>query len=265
MLELCYTALSPFCRKVRMAMEFKELEFDLLPGDDLTQTAFWNPRAEVPILRDADTVICNSPDILGYLDRRYPERPVYPMEASRYAETRSWERFADTLVDPIVTVIGNFRFADLPPLPDELLLAARRDMKIVYDLLQDRLLDQNYICGKIGAADFALYPHIASGAALGLPCDPAQHSSVLAWVRRLRDRPEGRSDLLAAREWWQNQHAQEVDTQRVNWGAYRLEWLLANGFTEWFLEQVREDRVLWSTGPNNNALNHRSRQDRTVN
>ena len=31
-LTLCYTALSPFCRKVRMAMEHKGLEFALAPG-----------------------------------------------------------------------------------------------------------------------------------------------------------------------------------------------------------------------------------------
>jgi len=33
----CCTALSPFCRKVRMAMEHKGLEFALAAGDHVTE------------------------------------------------------------------------------------------------------------------------------------------------------------------------------------------------------------------------------------
>jgi glutathione S-transferase len=67
---LSYTALSPFCRKVRMALEFKGLPFELAPGDNVTEIAAFNPRAEVPVLIDGATVVCNSPDILAYLDRK---------------------------------------------------------------------------------------------------------------------------------------------------------------------------------------------------
>jgi glutathione S-transferase len=255
-LTLAYTALSPFCRKVRMAMDYKGLEFELGPGDHVSEVAAFNPRAEVPVLIDGETVVCNSSDILAYLDRRFPERPLYPAEARAYAQVRDWERLSDTHLDAILTVIGNWKFADLPPMPQGLQEAARRDATLVYDHLQSRLATREFICGDISAADFAFYPQVASGAALDVSLDRNRHAGVLAWLKRMRTRPEGETDLAAARAWWADREKQTVDTRRVNWGTFRLEWLLANGHTDWFARQVRQDKVLWSVGPRNNARNN---------
>jgi hypothetical protein len=41
--------------------------------------------------------------------------------------------------------------------------------------------------------------------------------------------------------------------------------LLANGGVEFFAEQVRQDKVLWSVGPNNNARNNPAAPDRIKN
>jgi len=255
-LTLCYTALSPFCRKVRMAMEYKGLDFELAPGDHVTEVAAFNPRAEVPLLIDGDVAVCNSPDILAYLDRKFPERPLYPADARSYADVREWERAADSQLDAILTVVGNWKFSDLPPMPPGLQDAARRDAAVIYDRLQGRLATREFICGEVSAADFAFYPHVVSGAALDLPLDATRHAAVRAWLKRMRTRPEGQTDLAAVRAWWADRDRQTVDTQRINWGTFRLEWLLANGCTDWFADQVRQDKVLWSVGPRNNARNN---------
>ncbi len=138
-LKLAYTALSPYCRKVRMAMEHKGLDFEIVTGDHVTEVPAFNPRAEVPVLIDGDTVVCNSPDILAYLDRKFPDRPLYPSDARAYARVREWERFADTQLDPIMTVIGNWKFANLPPMPAGLQEAARHDVGQLYDQLEAQL------------------------------------------------------------------------------------------------------------------------------
>jgi len=236
-----------------MAMEYKDLAFELAPGDHVKEVAAFNPRAEVPVLIDGATVVCNSPDILAYLDRKFPARPLYPTDGRAFADVREWERLSDTHLDAAFAVIGNWKFADLPPMPRGLHDAARHDTNRVYDQLQGRLATQEFICGDISAADFAFYPQVASGVALDLPLDRNRHADVLAWLKRMRARPEGQSDLAAARDWWANRERQTVDTERVNWGTFRLEWLLANGQADWFADQVRQDKVLWSVGPNNNA------------
>ena len=253
-LQLCYSPLSPFCRKVRMAMEHKGLDFSLVEVDRLDELPVWNPRAEVPILIDDQTHVFNSSDILAYLDRLYPARPLYPAQPAPYADVRAWERMADTQLDAIVTTIGNWHFADLPPMPEGLLEAAQRDVALLYDQLQQRLACRAFICGEISAADFAAYPHVAAGAALGLKFDPQRHPDIQRWLKAMRARPEGQTDAAAARDWWANRAAKTVDTQRINWGTFRLEWLLANGQADWFAAQVHQGKVLWSTGPDNHAL-----------
>ena len=253
-MKLCYTALSPFCRKVRMAMEYKGLAFDVVEADAVHDIPAFNPRAEVPVLMDGDITVCNSADILGYLDRKFPDRPLYPAEATAYADVREWERWADTHVDAVMTDLGVWKFAELPPMPDGLMEAGRREMNIAYDRLSERLTGRDFVCGAISAADFAFYPHVASGAFIGLPFDPRRHAPVLEWMKRMRARPEGQNDLAYARDWWANRAASPVDTQRINWGTYRLEWFLASGFHEFLFDQIRKDKVLWSTGPNNNAV-----------
>jgi HlyD family secretion protein len=252
-MTLCYTALSPFCRKVRMAIEYKGLSFELAAGDHVKEVAAFNPRAEVPMLIDGTTVVCNSSDILGYLDRKFPLRPLYPLDAPAFANVREWERLADTHLDAILTVIGNWKFADLPPMPEGLHDAARRDANRVYDQLQEQLATKDFICGDISAADFSFYPQVSSGAVFDVPLDRKRHADVLEWLKRMRARPEGQSDLAATRDWWAKRERQTVDTERVNWGTFRLEWLLANGHADWFADQVRQDKVSWSVGPNNNA------------
>jgi hypothetical protein len=72
----------------------------------------------------------------------------------------------------------------------------------------------------------------------------------------MRARPEGQTDLAAAREWWANKDKQTVDTERINWGTFRLEWLVANGQAAWFADQVQRDKVLWSVGPRANSRNN---------
>ena len=255
-LTLAYTALSPFCRKVRMAMEYKQLEFELAAADHVTEVPAFNPRAEVPVLIDENVVVCNSPDILAYLDRRFPERLLYPTDGRRYAIVREWERLADTQLDAVMTVLGNWKFAELPPMPEGLLGAARRDAMRMYDQLEERLASRPFVCDEISTADFALYPQVSAGAALDLPLDRHRHGAVFAWLRRMRSRPEVQSDLAAARDWWANREQQTVDTHRVNWGTFRLEWLLANGGVDFFAEQVRRDKVLWSVGPKSNSRNN---------
>lgn len=238
-----------------MAMEHKQIDFALAETDDIKTLPVWNERAEVPILIDVDTVVCNSPDILAYLDRRYPTRLLYPSESRRYADVREWERLADTALDAVVTVIGNWKFADLPPMPAGLMDSAVRDATTIYDRLQEKLVSREFICTEISAADFAFYPLVASGTALGLRLDGTRHADVVRWLKAMKSSPAGQSDLASVRAWWANPQAHQADTQRINWGTFRLEWLLANGQADWFAQQVRQGKVLWSVGRNNNALN----------
>lgn len=123
---LCYSALSPFCRKVSMILDWKGIAHEVFDSCDVAKYPGYNPRAEIPILIDDGLTVVNSADILGYLDRKHHELALYPRDARTYAEVRRWEREADTVIDAIVTDVAIFKWADIPPPPAGLLDAARR-------------------------------------------------------------------------------------------------------------------------------------------
>ena len=254
MLQLCYSALSPFCRKVRMAMDAMMLEYDLFDSGDITKYPAWNPRAEIPILVDEDTTVRNSATIIEYLHRRFPTSPsLLPQSPDAFAVAKEWELIADTMVDPIVTNVGIWAFADLRPMPDGLMTAAQSGLAHIYDQLEKQLSDNDYIAGALSVADIALYPQLVGAKSLGLAADPQRHPRTIAWIDRIKSTPFGQSDFKAVIRWWKSKDSQDVETDKINWGAYRLEWFLAHGFHNYFLEEIERDAVLWSVGPNNNA------------
>jgi glutathione S-transferase len=247
-MRLCYTALSPYCRKVRMALDFKGLEYEVVQVDHVGDLPAHSPRAEVPVLDDDGLVVCNSSDILGYIDRLQPAPPLYSQDASQFAQIRRWEMFADTRLDAVISVIGVFRLVGIPE-PPELSAAAYGETTELYDAMDQQLATHEYLCGAPTAADFAAYPHVASGAALGLRCNGERNRHLVRWLQMMRSRREVQADTLAVRDWWAHRSARPVDVERINWGAFRLEWLLASGLSQWFADQVRADKVLWSVGP----------------
>jgi hypothetical protein len=125
----------------------------------------------------------------------------------------------------------------------------------IYDQLQTVLADHLFVAGELRVGDFALYPHLLAARTLNRDADSEHHDIVIAWLKRIRETPEGQIDLGDVCAWWADRANQTLDTKRVNWGTYRLKWFLAHGFIDRFIEEVREDRVLWSVGPNNNAHN----------
>jgi glutathione S-transferase len=252
---LCYSALSPFCRKVRMVMDWKAIAYEVFDSCDITKYPAYNPRAEIPILVDGDLTVVNSADILGYLDRKYPAAELYPRDARLYALVRAWEREADTLIDAIVTDVAIFKWADLPPAPEGLLPAARRELGGIFDRLEAQLEGSDFVAGDVSVADWALYPQLGSAQLLRIGTNASRHPRVMAWLDRMAATPEAEADLALKLAWWAGRETADVDTKRINWGTHRLEWFLANGFVDRFVEEVRSGRVLWSAGPDNNARN----------
>ena len=112
MMKLYDSAFSPFARKVRMTLEYKELSYEAVDGllrSNHEALKAVNGRVEVPALVDDDIVVANSADIVAYLDYRYPAKCVYPNDSAARVHARAWERVADTFVDPSSSTsrIGN--------------------------------------------------------------------------------------------------------------------------------------------------------------
>jgi glutathione S-transferase len=91
-IEVFWGSGSPFSWRVLLALEVKGLAYQgkLLEfsKQEHKSPAFLalNPRGQVPVLRDGEVVVYESLAILAYLDRQYPDPPLFgrsPAEAAR--------------------------------------------------------------------------------------------------------------------------------------------------------------------------------------
>jgi glutathione S-transferase len=249
MITLYDNAFSPFARKVRMALEHKRLPFaaiDGLAAAGHAKLAAVNPRVEVPVLVDGDLTIVNSPQIVAYLEQRYPERPVYPADPATRAAALAWERTADTLFDAITHDISNGGFGfPAGTRPDSLLEAAREDLAPIYADLERTLADRDFLCGALSIAELALFPHLTAIRFLDVAFDGATHPRLLAWYKRLRQLDVCRADVERTQAFLRGVGPNLQRPARIVWRGDRIEWLLARGFHAWFLGEIEAGRVAW--------------------
>jgi glutathione S-transferase len=99
-------ALSPFVRKVRVALAEKGVAYDLDPVIPVNVSAEYrkiSPLGKVPAYRDGDTTLSDSSVIIAYLDRLHPRPSLYPTDAYDFARALWFEEYAD---GGLVSVIG---------------------------------------------------------------------------------------------------------------------------------------------------------------
>ena len=250
MLKLYDNAFSPFARKVRLVLEHKGLSFEAVDG--LRKSAHGalakaNGRGEVPALEHDGTIVVNSADIVAYLERAFPERPVYPADAGEWVRARAWERCADSVIDPILVGISYWTWAERDDaMPEGMHDAARRDLEQIDVALESDLRGREFVCGTLSIADLALFPHVVSTRPLGVGFDRQRFPALAAWLRRMRALDVCAADLERTKRYLESTAGDpDVERRRIFWRGERIEWVLARGFHEWFANEIRENRVLW--------------------
>ncbi len=91
--------LSPYAQKVKLALMFKGVAFDVLQpaiGADLAQFLSASPRGEVPVLRHGALALYDSAVIGAYIEERWPMPSLLPDTPERRARLRLLEDAMDT-------------------------------------------------------------------------------------------------------------------------------------------------------------------------
>lgn len=251
MITLHDNPFSPFARKVRMVLEFKQVAYDSVDALALSERENLlavNPRAEVPVLVDGNVVVVNSPDIVAYLEDRFPKPSLLPASPALRATARHWQRIADTVLDAVIHDVSLWAWPtherkDEPPAG--LLEAGRRDLEAILARLEEALDPTGFLCGTLSIADLALFPHVSSLKLLGVSLDP--FPGVLRWNREMRALPVVRADLEHVKRSVIEKFAagaSPYEAGRVVWRGDRIEWLMAHGFADWFGAELLSGRAV---------------------
>lgn len=249
MLKLYDNPFSPFARKVRLVLDHKGLAYEVVDGlsrknrDELEAV---NGRVEVPALVHDGLVIVNSSDVVAYLERVFPDRPVYPTSHASYVRSRAWERCSDTVVDPIMIDISYWTWAERPDaMPEGLLEAARADLGRIYASLDSELQGRDFVCGDLSIADLALFPQLTGAKMLGVAFDEERFPALVAWYKRMRALPICQADLARVKSYLANPATLDIERHKIFWRGDRLEWILARGYHHWLVREIEEQRVIW--------------------
>jgi hypothetical protein len=102
-------------------------------------------------------------------------------------------------------------------------------------------------CDTLSIADLALFPHVSSLKPLGIALDDSRYPKLWRWKRRMRSRPAVAEDLAyvkrnAVEKFASGRSPYEGEPPVCR--GDRIEWLLANGFIDWFVGALPAGRAV---------------------
>jgi glutathione S-transferase len=167
-IELYWVSGSPFSWRVLLALELKGLPYqshllEMSKRQHKTpEFLAMNPRGEVPVLRDGPVTVSESIAILAYLDRQYPEPPLFgrtPIEAAAI-----WQEVIQAAlhVDRFEEFILPMYFGQAAAREAEVKKAIPH-IRAELDRLERTLTARAWLAGPaVSAADLTVYPAVRS-------------------------------------------------------------------------------------------------------
>ena len=165
MFKLISATPSPYARKVRIALAEKGLPFELMtevPWDSSTSTPKYNPLEKLPILILEDgSSVYESSFILQYLELKYPQTPLLPVDVDGKIAARRLEVLCDGVCDAVVLTFFERMRSEAARSP-EWLTRQRRKIEGGVREMARLVADRTFAVGR----EFSL-GDIAVGTALG--------------------------------------------------------------------------------------------------
>lgn len=199
--------LSPFARKVRVALKEKGLDFDLAlekVWERRPEFLAMSPAGTVPVLVEDDgSVVADSGVICEYLDEAYAEVPLLGANLAERAEVRrlvAWFdlKFAREVTDNLYREKVLKRFLGLGEPSSQAIRAGLANVHYHLDYIAWLAERRRFLAGEhFSLADIAAAAHLSSLDYLGdVPW--GSHAGAKDWYARIKSRPSFRP-LLADR------------------------------------------------------------------
>jgi glutathione S-transferase len=204
MRTLYHLWLSPFCRKVRIALAEKGLEVDL-KAENLWERrdefVAMNPAGEVPVLVEDDGLtLSDSNAICEYLDEAFPDTMLYPGDAVARAEIRRLVAWFDGKFNHEVTenLVGEKimkRFLRMGEPDSRAIRAGKANIQVHLQYIAWLTERRTWLAGdNFSLADIAAAAHLSAVDYLGdVPWEKFEAGK--NWYARVKSRPSFRAIL----------------------------------------------------------------------
>ena len=201
------SSISPFVRKVLVALNEKNIAFDHRPvgfhsGDPGFKAA--SPLGKIPAIEDDGFRLADSSAILDYIERRHPEPALIPSDARGLAQARWFEKFGECELTRQVLIPFVERFLK-PRLfkveGDEALAQRTVDTALppLFDYLEAQIDGPYLVAGTFGIADIAVAAPFHNLRLAKVPVDGTRWPKLDAWVIATLERPSFAAAIAAAK------------------------------------------------------------------
>ena len=191
MLKLYHLPISFNSRRVWVALLEKGLEFELIPlkldGDQL-QPEFLNlnPFHHIPVLVDGELTVIESLAILDYLEAKYPNPSLLPIDPTALATVRMAEMVAvNELLPPTMALVQ--QSMGLAEVPTEKLQQSKQQVATALAFLEKLLGDKPYLGGNsLTLADIVAGTAVPILPTIGVSLK--DYPKIADWMKVLRER-----------------------------------------------------------------------------
>ncbi len=198
MLKIYGVPISVHTRKVIVAAIEKRLVYQNDPVIPFTPPPGWDrlsPTGKIPVMIDGDASLADSSVICTYLDRTYPERPIYPPDTKDYIQALWFEEYADgTMFREVVHPLffqTYIRPNILKQEPDRSIVDATRREALpkVFGYLET-VTGKHYLAGsQLSLADIAVTSNLLNYQYLGFELDSERYPRLSAFFCRCVQHP----------------------------------------------------------------------------
>lgn len=197
-LKLIGAGLSPFVRKVRVALTEKSLAFEhepLTPFGPNPEYRKLHPLGKIPTLTDGDKTIPDSSAIVVYLEKIAPTPALISADAYQAARTVWYEEYADSALVGATAPI--FQQRVLFPLfmkrPGDEAVVAKTQAELeppVFEYLEREIGENEFLVGnRFSLADISVASPFVNYQHGGGTVDRAKYPRLANYVERVHSRP----------------------------------------------------------------------------
>ncbi|SRR5579885_225865 len=199
-LVLYHTILSPFARKVRIALAEKGVScekvlLDLAKGENRTPEYLkLNPHGRVPTLVVDGIPLYESTAIVEYLNESFPKPPLLPGNPIERARVRMLEETIDgSFIEALRNVLFNTSRLPEPERNPKAVDEARKKIAWHNEWLDRELAGRQFLVnGGLSVADIAGLCALEFQRRLEIGIDP-RHRNLITWYENLKSRPSARA------------------------------------------------------------------------
>jgi len=190
--------LSPYVRKTLAAFKEKGLSFEhqpVMPGDSSPSFRNMSPFGKIPAFSDGDFKICDSTAIITYVDAKFADKPLLPVEPALRARAVWFEEFSDTILSAQVGAIFWNRVVAprfMGQKGDEAAAdkAEAEGLPPIFAYLEGQIPPSNFLVGdRLTVADLSIAAQMVNLGYAGVEVDAAKYPKFAAYLATMHARP----------------------------------------------------------------------------